>query len=686
MTKRKNSALTSMNASLQRRIWQLEKRLGRKDVRSMGAKKKTEMLLTPVKDADIMMRKEGVAPEKAKSIRKTLILHNTILKALRKDKATISKRLVSAARSKTARLLARSLGICRKTSQKKEETRRSVEMATNRKRVEAFYKKVENATCLAGKRDTVKVKGRLLQKHILNDSLSILYEKYLLEYPDKRIGLATFKKLRPKNIVCVGYAKREVCLCQRHQNMALRLVPLRSMGISQSPSEVVQKYTVDEINQKIDEIQEEVHFRAWKQVTTTFKDKDVKRTTLIDQTESRDEFKTNFHAELLLFKEHDDRVITQYKNFTELKRNLTPAEATVQIDFAENYVCKFQQEVSGAYYSKVQVTVHPVVLHFKTPEGKLAHKSVVILSEETAHKATTIFAFLKSFVRWLKGAMPQIKQVHYLSDSPSSQYRNASIFRIIQNHSDKFQIKATWSYFESGHGKGPCDGVGAAVKRSADLALKKGQLIKSAEEFFRWGITQEASAVTYLLVEREEVAAATTELESLGRLPLKGTMRIHSVVVLDDAIYSRETSCFFECCWSAGKFHPTCPGWVKHTPTGGIADHVEVDHVEVEEIPTLEQDPPRQQFSVGDFVVARYNNVLYVGKVTEIDAEEYYVNFMVQCLKNNVLNYRWPTIPDELWMDSTHVLAKMSPPIPSGRYQRTFTLNEVDRATVAALN
>ena len=47
---------------------------------------------------------------------------------------------------------------------------------------------------------------------------------------------------------------------------------------------------------------------------------------------------------------------------------------------------------------------------------------------------------------------------------------------------------ATWQYFESGHGKGACDGVEGAVQRNADLALKKGQLIQTAKDFYNFGI------------------------------------------------------------------------------------------------------------------------------------------------------------------------------------------------------
>ena len=150
--------------------------------------------------------------------------------------------------------------------------------------------------------------------------------------------------------------------------------------------------------------------------------------------------------------------------------------------------------------------------------------------------------------------------MHYLSDSPPSQYQNATMFMAIQRHEELFQVKATCNYFESGHGKGPCDGVGGSVKRSADLAIKKGLIIKMATDFYKWGIKQEHSLVIYRLVSMEEVTQATEELTAMGKIPIPGTMKLHSVVPVGTQLYTREASCFSRCCWSGATFHHRCEG------------------------------------------------------------------------------------------------------------------------------
>ena len=48
-----------------------------------------------------------------------------------------------------------------------------------------------------------------------------------------------------------------------------------------------------------------------------------------------------------------------------------------------------------------------------------------------------------------------------------------NIFNIILQHKLLFDIKAVWNYFETGHGKGPCNGLVGTTKRMADNAIKQ---------------------------------------------------------------------------------------------------------------------------------------------------------------------------------------------------------------------
>ena len=66
------------------------------------------------------------------------------------------------------------------------------------------------------------------------------------------------------------------------------------------------------------------------------------------------------------------------------------------------------------------------------------------------------------------------------------------------------------------------------------------------------------------MTEKEE-DEATAKLEKLGRFPIPGSMKVPSIIPLDGALYTRETSCFSPCCWSDMTFDHRCEGWMPHT-------------------------------------------------------------------------------------------------------------------------
>ena len=107
-------------------------------------------------------------------------------------------------------------------------------------------------------------------------------------------------------------------------------------------------------------------------------------------------------------------------------------------------------------------------------EGKLEYSSHVIVSDTQMHNSGTVLAIIREIVHIVRGLVTNLKKtIHHITVSPTSQYRNKHMFYIVANHGRLFDdITASWQYFEAGHGKGPCDGVGGTVKRQADSAFK----------------------------------------------------------------------------------------------------------------------------------------------------------------------------------------------------------------------
>ena len=91
------------------------------------------------------------------------------------------------------------------------------------------------------------------------------------------------------------------------------------------------------------------------------------------------------------------------------------------------------------------------------------------------------------------------------------------------------------------------------------------------------------------------------------------------------------------------------------------------------------------EYAIGDYVAAKYNRDMYVGRVANIDDEEYEINFM-ECIPRLSFHYRWPTRRDLLWVHPICVLCKLSEPLPTGRSQRAFTLVPRDQNILSNLS
>ena len=272
--------------------------------------------------------------------------------------------------------------------------------------------------------------------------------------------------------------------------------------------------------------------------------------------------------------------------------------------------------------------------------------------------------------------------IHYLTDSPTSQYRNKMIFSVVANHHELFGVNASWIYFEAGHGKGSCEGVGGTVKRLADQAVKSGHAcIQDAMDFRAWSFSiEKSSSMRFRFVSSEDF----TSYDQSRLNPLRGTMQIHqNVGIGNNQLKSRNLSCFCGSCFSSGKFLFGCEGWSSHCIIKGCkpTNKNELD----DELPHDNQSEPGQMLpnldtetdihvQSDDFVAAIYDNRWFIGKIEEIDNtdNEILVNFMVTCCKTS--SFKWSTKRDEIWICHDQILCKIDLPIVHGKSKRMYKL------------
>ena len=320
--------------------------------------------------------------------------------------------------------------------------------------IKKALRRSENSNELPGKKDQIRGRGTFS----LTDTMQNIYRKFCLEFSDIKMSFTAFCRGRPSNVKLIRYTQRHVCLCQRHTNMSLKAIA--SKVLPRSLSELT-SMSDEDVRKKLNDMdgKRPIRYQQWMKKEVQYKTTLIKKVKLQEVVEDVDTFSQTLMRELPEFRAHCGRVVTQYEEVRHLRCKLKPmTEATIQMDYAENWQVKYMEEIESVYYDKAQITIHPMVLHYRNENGQMKVLNFVGLSCVTAHTVPTTFAFLKAMMSELHQAMPLLNTIHFVTDSPSSQYRNRSICALVGHLPLLFGVRASWAWLEAGHGKGPCDG------------------------------------------------------------------------------------------------------------------------------------------------------------------------------------------------------------------------------------
>ena len=208
------------------------------------------------------------------------------------------------------------------------------------------------------------------------------------------------------------------------------------------------------------------------------------------------------------FTTHTFNIGHQNRTLRSLKELMSADEVTVHIDFSENYTCLYGEEIQSVHFggSHRQAYLHTGVYY--TTEGT---KSFCSISDCTRHYPAGIWAHLQPVLRDIQASDANITTVHFVSDGPTTQYRNKSNFYLASVIPRKLgNERVTWNFLEASHGKGAADGIGGAVKRQADRFVAEGNDIPDAASMYR--VLLQRTKVQLYLIEEEEFIAFDAEI------------------------------------------------------------------------------------------------------------------------------------------------------------------------------
>lgn len=238
--------------------------------------------------------------------------------------------------------------------------------------------------------------------------------------------------------------------------------------------------------------------------STSDKEKKAIITVKKELTETENVVVDEFQEKMIKFKQHLFNIHWQYKAYRQVREDLKDHECLIHVDFIENYLCKYANEVQSVHFggSHQQATLHTGVLYIAA-QNPIAFCSI---SPSRRHDPPAIWAHLDPVLDMVQSRFPQVSRLHFFSDGPATRYRQKVNFKPFKRGFD-----VNWNFFEANHGKEAPDGVGGTLKRSADRPVRLGEDIPDAEVLYNKLKLQE-SVVELFFVSENSVEEKVKEM------------------------------------------------------------------------------------------------------------------------------------------------------------------------------
>ena len=584
------------------------------------------------------------------------------------------------------------------------KTRKDSIPETVKERVKAFYLSPDISREVPDKRSVIKIKDQeaskvlILPRHNMSRSIQEAFDLYKQSYPDDKLGFTSFHKLRPKQVKKLSETNRRTCLCQKCCNAALKAEALQKFAKAECTAEIAQTVITvkhDVIKATLCNYESEyprkvclerlckecsahliadrygpiveqnkgkqIKWNKWEQIAIT-KDGNTKKViSCVTKDTSLEEFLDEYVEDMQELPIHVFRATWQHKQMKVCIEGLANDEACLCMDYAENYQCKFQQEVQSAFFEQNQVTIHPMMAYYKEDfenETLLVKHGIIGVTDDHQKGACGVKDFEDAAVKIIereKGAAP--KQLHEFTDGCASQYKGKVAFFDI---SQRKNCEVTRNFFETSHGKSVCDGLGAVVKGSCYQAVLSGnELISNARAVMNYckkKLQIHHKIVSYgngnkHITKREFYFSRKEDVNKIRPdvKTLPGTRKLHSVrsTGQETVLNIRSLSCYCEGC----KQKTQCQNSEYITPWEQRSLKL-AQPCETQEDPQEDPAPvdTEERVSIGDFVAVKLcgkkSSTVYMAEVLDLaeDGEEAHLRYMKKC--GGEL-YVWPNPADE---------------------------------------
>ena len=382
--------------------------------------------------------------------------------------------------------------------------------SSSKKRVQVMHDKMETLSHFYTQKSvTTNVPtARQAKKNFLTSTYEEAHSQYVKWCNENNmvpVPFGTFYRLKPKDVYCVGKIPENECCCRLCQNFHLdksALMEAKIKGIGTTTKEIIlgslcpvtdteggvipdygyydcisrnckdcgKKKTfaaiytkkIVDANPGIETDQQIIKWKRWENMTRETKDgKEIKRLYKFTKETTKMEFLKSFIRDLCDMALHLFNWKWHDTQFDYIKGNLLPGMLLQVLDFAQNYMNKYQDEPKECHWDHAQTVLHPIINHRRCPhDGKLIVEEHIIVSDDLDHDKHAVQAFEEASMKELqkKGFVPLY--LLQFCDNCSRQYKSYGPFEFVST-SVTPKIR---SYFGPNHGKGPSDSATGRIK------------------------------------------------------------------------------------------------------------------------------------------------------------------------------------------------------------------------------
>ena len=227
-------------------------------------------------------------------------------------------------------------------------------------------------------------------------------------------------------------------------------------------------------------------------------EKEKTRTVLRQKEASAAEFMDLFRKVSVDFFEHSHVAWWNGTQFDLLLQSLPEGHIAIVEDFQMNYTHSHNNAIQGEHWDQWQTTLFPAVVYRRikdeaTGELKTVAEAHVFMSPDRKHDNCFVQHANEKMISHYKAEMgDDLKGIHIWSDGCKAQFKLKKQYYWLTEAEARYNLKIEHCFFQSCHGKGQSDSLGALVKSALRRAERNGHYMADTLAAFEWMVKNRA--------------------------------------------------------------------------------------------------------------------------------------------------------------------------------------------------